>query len=389
MIVRTKPRPRRILYVGCWVVMALAVALLAAGCGGSGSSSESTSSSETGTKGGDGTSFDAAALESKLKPYLTLPKSIPVTEPLNERPTGQLVEYLECSADPCKQGAKSTAKAAAVMGMRFKSIPAGATPESFQSGAQQVVDDKPAIVIMAGVDASLIEKQLAAMKQEGIVTVNQATADPPSDFDVFLLDKVAYKNIGSAMARYTILHSEGKANVLFVDQSIFTFTESLGEGLKETFANECPECSYKEVDSLPEEVGTKIPEKVVSEIQRDSSIDWAIFAYGAMDLGVPEAIRAAGLPEVKLLSQAMAANNYENLKSGVEPAGFAASEEEGIYFELDQAARVLAGQKTLNRSSVGEAWAISGEDVTFDPNTEEFQQVPNFKQEYEALWSGK
>jgi len=336
---------------------------------------------------------DVAAIEKKLAPALKPPKKVPLlTEPLKQLPKGKTAEYLECSAIPCKVIGEGLKNAAKIIGMKFSTVQAGATPESFQAAAQQAVEDKPDVVLMPAIDPDVVKKQLEEMKAEGIVTALWATRPPaPGLINVFLLRPKEYYEAGSAVARYAILHSNGEANMLFFNQSVWTFAPYYGEGVQKTLEAECPKCSFSETDTLPEEVGTSLPNKVVSEVQANPSINWLTFAYGAMDLGVPQALQAAELSEqVELISAEAQANNLEYLKSGEEVANDNGDRElEPAFYAIDGVARVLAGQKLPDYEKLKAFWFISPEEVEKLNPKEPYHPIPDFQEQFEKLWGLK
>ncbi|MGW1028240.1 sugar ABC transporter substrate-binding protein [Streptomyces sp. NPDC002577] len=375
-------RPRRRLVRAGAVAAALALAALTAGCGGSSTDSAQTS--------GGATSAETAKADSLLKPFLTRPKSIALTEPLKKLPKGKVLTFLECTADPCKNLGRSMGEAAKALGMRYEPIQAGATPESFQAAAQQAIDERPAAVLMAGLDSSLIKPQLAQMKAKGIVTVDFSTADKPSTFDAFFLSSKAWHDVGAAEAAYAIKQRGGKAHVLFVNMSLFTLSRGMKAGLQETVKNDCAGCSFKTIDTVQTDVGTQIPTKVVSALQQDPSINTVVFMAGYQSLGVPEALKAAGLSDhVKIIVQAPSANSYADLKSGAQEAAADVDLALNAYYAVDAAARLVTGQKAPDLSDLQMHYLITGKDVTFDPKTEFFHPIPDFKEQFHKIWGLK
>ncbi|MEV4450398.1 sugar ABC transporter substrate-binding protein [Streptomyces mirabilis] len=374
--------PRRPLVRAGALATALALAALTAGCGGSSTDSAQAS--------GGNRSAEMGKADSLLMPFLVRPKTIALTEPLKKLPTGKVLTFLECSADPCKSLGRSMGEAAQALGMRYEPIQAGATPESFQAAAQQAVDERPAAVLMAGLDSSLIKPQLVQMKAKGIVTVDFSTADKPSTFDAFFLSRKAWYDVGAAEAAYAIKKSGGKAHVLFVNMSLFTLSRGMKAGLQETVKNDCAACSFKTIDTLQSDVGTQIPTKVVSALQQEPSINWVVFMAGYQSLGVPEALKAAGLSDgVKIVVQAPSANNYADLKSNVQTAAADVDLSLNAYYAVDAAARLVTGQKAPDLSNLQMHYLITGEDVTFDPKSEFFHPIPDYKEQFHKIWGLK
>ncbi|MFE4756796.1 sugar ABC transporter substrate-binding protein [Streptomyces mirabilis] len=376
-------RGRRFVRAGALAAVLALTTALTAGCnGGKSTDSANTSSGAT--------SAELAKADSLLKPFLERPRTIALTEPLKKLPTGKILAYLECTADPCKILGQSMGEAAKALGMRYEPIQAGATPESFQAAAQQAVDERPAAVLMAGLDSSLIKSQLAEMKAKGIKTVDFSTADNPSTFDAFFLSSKAWYNVGAAEAAYAIKQNRGKAHVLFVNMSLFTLTKGMKAGLEDTVKNDCAGCSIQTIDTMQSDVGTQVPSKVVSALQQDPSINTVVFMAGYQSLGVPEALKAAGLADkVKIIVQAPSANSYADLKTGTQEAATDVDLALNAYYAVDAAARLVTGQKTPDLSDLQMHYLITGKDVTFDPKTEYFHPIPDYKEQFHKIWGLK
>jgi ribose transport system substrate-binding protein len=363
-----------------------------AGCGSSSSSTGANAAAASDSHAaGASASPELARAEANLRPWLTPPKTIAVTQPLKRRITGALLDYLECSAGPCQLLAAGLRHAASDMGARLKVVPAGATPESFQAAAQQAIRDQPAAIVMPSLDPSLLKAQLAAMKANHILRVGWATAsDPPGAFDLYFLSPASTETIGKALGDYAIVHTNGNAHVLYVNQSAFSGVATEGLGLKAALAADCKKCTYTTIDTLPQDVGTKIPTEVVSTLQANPSINWVDFGYGAMTLGVPQALSGAGLNgKVAITTASLQKNNYLDLKTSAESAGDDLNDEFFAYYAIDSIARALTGQSVPNLQDNPFAYIITAKDVTFNPNTGVYDPIPGFQQQFRTLWGVK
>jgi ribose transport system substrate-binding protein len=354
-----------------------------------------SSASSSGGSGGSGgttvtnaaTVTELGAVEAQLHPWVTPPSKIAVTQPLKKLPSGQLAVYLECSAAPCVLLNAGFQQASTDLGLRYKAIASGATPESFQAAAQKAVNEKPAVVLMPSVDPSLITKQLAEMKAAHILTVDWATSQPAAgSVDEFWLGPSEDRAVGASVAYYAMAKSNLNARVLYVNQSIFTFGNPLGQGIRQALTTYCKRCTYATIDSLPQDIGSKIPAEVVAKLQSDPSINWVIFAYGEMTLGVPQVLRGANLTGVHILTQSPAKNNYADLKTGTETAVSDLDDDLFAYYAMDSVARALVHQPVPDLHNLNVSYVITSKDVTFNPNTGVYHPIPDFRQQFRALW---
>jgi ribose transport system substrate-binding protein len=333
-----------------------------------------------------------AVVEAKLKPWLTLPTKISVTQRLKRLPKGTRVDFLECSAAPCVLLNGGLKEASQELGMDYTGIPAGGTPTSFQAAAQQAVNQKPAVVIMPSLSPSLLTKQLAEMKAEHILTVDFDVTPKPAPGTIGQLwESPGYNRaLGGALGLYALAHSDLNAHVLYVNQSIYSFGGPLGQGVQQTLQKYCPKCTYTSIDSLPQDIGGKIPTSVVSEIQANRSINWVVFEYGAMTLGVPQALKAAGLTGIHILSQGQSSNNFQDITNGTEDAVGNNNYELFSDYVMNAVARAVVGQtppNIWNNPRAMDIVLVTKKEINSSNVTQfGFNPVPNFKQQFRKLW---
>ncbi len=80
---------------------------------------------------------------------------------------------------------------------------------------------------------------------------------------------------------------------------------------------QCPDCKVELVNQQVADLGTKTPQSVVSTLQRDPNINYAVFSFGDLVLGVDAALRGAGLQDqVTFAGQTPTPDNLKSLKDG-------------------------------------------------------------------------
>jgi len=152
-------------------------------------------------------------------------------------------------------------------------------------------------------------------------------------------------------------------------------------------------------------IGGEVPGQVVSTLQSTPDASYAVFAFGGMMFGVPEALADAGI-DVPAVSQAGGAMNFGFIAEGrTQTAEVGLASEFLGWRGMDAAARALAGQSP-GRAVQPAAAVIEGhpdilaaglplqileaDDTGFlstDPNML-WPGVEGFKALYTELWGG-
>ena len=83
---------------------------------------------------------------------------------------------------------------------------------------------------------------------------------------------------------------------------------------------------------------------MVSTLQKNPSINYAVFSFGDMTLGVDQALRAAGLAnQVKIVGQTADISNIQAMKAGTEDAFVSFNNPILGYRTVDTAVRFIEG----------------------------------------------
>lgn len=394
-----RPRPAASL-----LVVGLLAAAAAAGCSSSSSSSASSpataggttssaAAASTATPASSGSSGVAAA-EAYLAPYLKAPTSIGVTTALKSKPTaGKLLVKL-IYPTPTEQAASDyTAQAAAMIGWKYKAITIAATPEGIQQAFESALQLNPAPTVIeeAGYDADTFKAQLAEAKSRGIsVITDSATATAGSDGIVAALNgpSAAYTN-GKILAAYVIGESGGNVHAASFNISSITVINHFVTGFQAGLKEWCPSCTDTVVNQQESDLGTDLPQNVVSELQANPSINYAVFSFGDMTEGVDQALRAAGLSKVKIVGQTADVSNIAAIKAGTEDAFVSFSNPILGFQTVDAAARVSEGMtepasvanwlpvQIIDKSNVGSILTDS---------TGQYYGIANYADQFKALW---
>ncbi len=312
-----------------WAPAILAAAsLILTGCGSSDGGSAAVAATA------DSSNPGVAAAKAYLDTQQANPTSIQITEPLSKKPDpGKLIVKL-VTPQPVTQVVSDGTKAAAeAIGWNYKTIPVAATAEGIQKAFQAALELKPAPlgIQVSGYPKVTFAAQLAEAKKRGIAVVSESTTDLPGTDDgiVALLDGPSQVQIwGKDIAAKVIADSNGKAQVAMVSVSAYPILGEFVKGFKDAFTEWCPtDCSVTDLDQQATDVGTKTPTAIVSALQRNPKLNYAVFSFGDLTIGLHAALSAAGLSDkVKIAGETATAANLQAVKDGTELAwtGFAA-----------------------------------------------------------------
>jgi ribose transport system substrate-binding protein len=234
------------------------------------------------------------------------------------------------------------------LGLKLSIKQVGTSAEDIKNLYDEVVADKN----LDGLDAnsrdpSLWQPQFDELADRGVPIVLSAITDNPAwtskSVNVLSADRVV-KTISQYAADWMVAESDGKgSSVVFtvpVQQTLDKIADAYVGEVKQT----CPGCSVDRVDIKGfESIGKDLPGTVVSYLQAHPKVKYVFMAFGDMMIGVPDAVRAVGLDDVKLYSQSAGTTNIQYLKDGVQAADFGYSQQLMIHVALDALARGLLG----------------------------------------------
>jgi ribose transport system substrate-binding protein len=397
---------------GLWrvagVIAVLALLAVVAGCGSSGSSSSSGgTTSEGSTEGGSEPAAEKSSAPGIAKAEEMVAEvsksnlTIGVTTPLGTRPEGKTFAELPCATEACLQGIHSGFTAAASkLGASVDQIPQGGTPTEITSAWNQAVAKTPPYdgLFYGGTPPSTVSSQVAALSGKGVPIIGfnsnlenkpgGGTDYPGVNFDVGTNEWP--EEIGKVQAAWVVADSEADANVLWVNIKAYPGLVLSETAFNEELAALCAECKSSSLNIEASDIGTKVPEKVVSALQRDSSINYVVFGVGAFLVGVPPALQSAGISGVNLVSQTGGPQNIEYIENGEQAMDVSINLEESGWKAMDVLSRLAAGESTeadeaLIPIVVTTTESLENGDVKIS-KTGEVLTAPNFEQEYLKLW---
>jgi len=372
-------------------VAALILAVALAACG---SSSSSSSSSSSNSSSGSGSSSASASVNPQAAQAVNqarqapTPLNIPVLPKAPKK--GATIVFVSCTSVECAQGDKGFAAATHIIGWNLKIIKSGFSPEQYQAAWSQAIGLNPtAIASLYLAPNTTIQSQLATAKSKHIPVVMGSSPEGVNPAQGVIGDVAGpafYVKGGAVMADWVAVDSQGKGDVLFLADPATTSVKSTGQGFAQELARVCPGCKTSSLPVSVNNAGTQIPAQVVSELQKNPNLKYVIAASGQYMLGVPQAIKAAGL-SVKTGNAIGLPATLAAVKAGTQTMVYMQELSTLAFRIVDLAARAAQGVSIPSSLAAPE-----GEGQLFDPtnvgsvNLQTPWDIPNVAQTFTKAW---
>src|SRR3954451_8727599 len=356
-----------------------AVALSA--CGGS------SSSSSTGASSG-GTGATTAAADKVAAQFTQRPTRIPVTQPIGKPiPTGKRIDFINCGVTSCTILYNNLVQAAKTVGWTVKQINTQGTPETVQAAWKQAVTDRPDAVIASGFPREVFAKQLKQLQALKIPVLEASTAEVEGGgIDLVLNGPKEMSPIGQVLAAWIAKDSGAKAHTLYVALPTFTILKPVHDYFARYYNQYCAGCKVDTLDVPVTAIGKDVPDRVVSYLRAHPDINYVAYSLGALNVGVPAALRQAGLAnKVKTIVDVGDAENYQYIASGQTQAATSFSNVESPWVWVDALARKFTGQSiAVDRKAKLPLMLITKDNLI--STSAEFPMVADYQQQWKHLW---
>lgn len=246
-------------------------------------------------------------------------------------------------------GSKS---AAAKFGLKITIVPNQGQTSEWVQGVNQAIAQHADALVLSGINARLIGPQLQQAQKAGIKVIASRSTDTSQHGLPPATNAVMPAPFGPAMrivADWIILKTQGKANVLFVQNADWPTAPVIVSSVKNEFSKRCPSCKLTVVNVPLSEWATKTQSTVQSALVNDPKINYVVPMFDGMSQWAAPAIEAAhrtgkvhiatfnGSPFVLKM---LATGKIVNMDLGESQTWIG-------WADIDQTLRVLAGKKPL------------------------------------------
>ena len=372
------------------VLLAVAAVLPLAACSSSGSSSSGAASSTSSSSSGSGLSAadqaglaKAQTLVSSETPEPTaITDTVKITKPI---PAGLTIDFVPCGSPECTLEGAIVKKAASLVGWNTDVLSNDGTPQGDKAAFAQVVRNKAAGVLYTAIPASTFASDLPALKANGTFVSTCCVTDavgPTTGIGYAIDDSAEVGPVGGAQAAWIAVDSKDKANAVFVNIPAFAILASQAVYFKTGMTTYCPTCQTSKIDIALANLSSA-PATIVSYLRAHPSVDYVVASTDAITIGLPQAIKAAGL-NVKIVGQGATPTNIQYLHSGQEAADVAFPYYEVMYAMVNAVIEDKAGMP-VTPSVAPPAWLLTPQNA---PNTTAtvFPVVASYASQYATLW---
>jgi ribose transport system substrate-binding protein len=365
-------------------VACLSLALCLAACG---SSDNSTGTSGSSTASSSAPKADTAAAEAAIKPYVGQPSAFPVTDPLKAVKKGATVAFMDCGTSICGLFWDLLQPAGKTMGVKLTRYKAGQAANTISGAFDSAFAAKPDAVIVAGIAVELWANSLKKFQDAQIPVVTTGVLGTKK-YGIKAAQAAETASVleGKLMADYTGAQFADAKKIAVYDVPELTFTRLVVDSYKKELQKVCSDCSVRVTHIPVATMGTTAPQRVVSDLQKNSGTDLAVFAIDEIEAGLPAALQSAGI-KVKTLGNSPGPTQLQYLKEGKETAALAVDLPVLGWTLLDQAARQMVGQDLTGDEAKGISplQFLKQEDIKFDPS-KGWTGYPDFAQRFAKLW---
>lgn len=299
---------------------------------------------------GAGAASAGGGLAATVRGFEVPPTGVPITTRLKATPPkGKTFVYLECDQAQCTAEADTLKAVTKAIHWNLKVIPyQSANPATVIAGFQQALQYHPAGVSISGAAESEWASVLPSYAKAGVPIVPSTIGPSP-------INKVIIANIGNSasfalqgkeVGDYFALNAGGTAKVLQFQVPSFPILTAFDTEFDSTVKSQCPGCTVSQLDGTLTEVGSGgEPAAIVSALQADPSIGWVVTDDSAWTDGLPSALAAAGLSNIKVIGGNADVVSETDIDSGTMSAFTAADLNYACWAMVDAVLRHVEGMK--------------------------------------------
>lgn len=308
----------------------------------------------------------------------------PTTGPIAK--SGVSVVSIPCAgaAYGCAEIDRGVIAAAEVLGWDVLSIDPKGDPAAASAAIRQAIQINADAIVLGSWNATVLKVPIAEARAAGIIVINAVDvapleADGPNH-NITIQGEMAGQMLGAYMA----VHSEGTAQVGFMNDEEFPNQFLRADGIRKSLAL-CTGCAIiGESNFAVTEIGTTLTAKSQAFIQANPTMNWLWVAFDAAAADVVIGAGQAGASKVSIGSMDGNPQNIDFIAAGKETASVVENLQWTGWASMDNINRILNGEDPAADDGIPIRL------ITAD-NVEEFKKNGigpiDYKGIYKTLWT--
>ena len=249
----------------------------------------------------------------------------------------------------------------------------------------------PDAILINGVPRETYEEAAQAAADAGIPIVTQMgelEGDVVAPFIAVQYRAEQFDTMATATGNWVIADSDGQANAIVVEYAGLPLSQEIAETMQSTIDENCPDCATKLITAQLADTGTALPGMIVSELQRDPSINYVVLQDAAMATGLDVALREADLTgKVSVIGNNVTDQAIQGVLNGDYTGFMAFSLRAAAFAGIDAVARHLVGDEPQDVPLMNQIFTI--DNLPADPTADTWENLPtDLAAQYQALWLG-
>jgi ribose transport system substrate-binding protein len=313
------------------------------------------------------------------------PTSITVANPVGKPvPNGKKVTFISCGVSVCSLQGSIVAQAASQLGWTSSTIGTDGTPTQIQGAYQSAMrSGVDGIVTTTGLRAE-ISGQIPQLMATHMPVSDAGSTDPVAAPFIYNTGTASQNAmIGKDLAAEVVADSNGKANTLYVNLPAYSILAALGSSFESYYKQYCAACGYASIGIGLSQL-SNATNTIVSYLRSHPSVNYiALSVAHVLSPGLPAALSAAGLTNVKIVGQGGGPVDFEYIASGKELATVPFDFYSADYQMVDALARHFSG--TPIQLTALPLWLVTKSNLPSN-HSQIFPVVADYQAQFLKLW---
>ena len=180
-----------------------------------------------------------------------------------------------------------------------------------------------------------------------------------------------------------IVDSKGAGSGLLVNAPDFPILAPIKDQSEQHLADNCDGCSLDALDIAPQDLGGDVASTIVSALRQNPDIKYVIATFDGLITGLPQALAAVGLDDVKIYVDIASPPTVQSIRAGDIDASLTLPDQSRTWLLVDQMARVSIGMDADQEAHANMAMQLWTTDNVPDADA---WDAPDFEEKFKTLW---